>query len=305
MKRLRAAVLALLLCVIWNAAAAAETGPLTAQLVTYREGELTVARGSTAVDFGEVIVTDLDALEAFLDQLPALRSCDMFATTVTADWCEALTARYPDVDFGWTISFADHTIRTDATAFSTLHMSGAATHSAAQISAVKYCRKLRALDFGHNGVDDISFLTELPELRVLIIACNRVTDLTPLASLQHLEYLELFSNRVTDLSPLAGLEHLTDLNLGYNRIRDFSPLYGMKSLKRLWMFHATTTSTDSDGKIDKAVLKALREALPDCQINATSKPTAGGWRDHPHYEVLHRMMRTGVYEPFADSWPEE
>lgn len=304
MKRFAAALLAALisLCCL---TAAAETGPLTAQLVSYHEGELTVARGSSTVDFGDVVVTDLAELEAFLDQLQALRQCDMFATTVTADWCEALTARYPEVAFGWTISFADHVIRTDATAFSTLHMSGAATHSAEQISAVKYCKQLRALDFGHNGVDDISFLTELPELRVLIIACNRVTDLSPIASLSHLEYLELFSNRVTDLSPLAGLEHLTDLNLGYNRIRDFSPLYGMKSLKRLWIFHATTTSTDSDGRIDRAVLKALREALPGCQINAVSKPTAGGWRDHPHYEVLHRMMRTGVYEPFEDSWPEE
>ena len=48
----------------------------------------------------------------------------------------------------------------------------------------------------------------------------------------------------------------------------------------------------------------LREALPDCHIDAESTSTAGGWRHDPHYEVIFKMFRNKTYEPFADSDPE-
>ena len=255
------------------------------------------------VDMGRVTVSDWDGFYAFLDQLKNLEKVDMYATQVWKNRIDEMHERYPDIEFGWTMRFAEHSVRTDATAFSTLHASASQTHNANDIGLVRYCKQLKALDFGHNGVRDISFLYELPELRVLIMAVNRIEDLTPVASLKYLEYLEIFSNHVTDLSPLVGLEHLVDLNIGFNEIADLSPLYEMKQLKRLWMYNCIDRSKKipiSDEQLEK-----LHQELPECEINITSNPSEGGWRVHPHFDIIFRMFRSGVYEPFEDSYMGE
>ena len=245
-----------------------------------------------------------EAVKDTLAKYPDLKKVDMFDLPIGRLQAEELEALYPGITFGWTLKIGtDHLVRTDATAFSTLHWSSSTPHPTQEISVLRYCKQLRALDFGHNGVDDISWLTELPDLRVLIIAVNRVTDITPLASLKQLEYLELFNNRITDLSPLSGLTHLMDLNISYNRISDYSPLYGMTWLKRLWLSQG---NREENGVPDE-VIRTLQQNLPDCQIDWKSKPTLGGWREHPHYEVIKEMFnqKKGMqYIPFSDSYPD-
>ena len=246
----------------------------------------------------------LAKIEQILDAYPNLEKVDMFGTPVGPQSIAELTARYPGVEFGWTLIIGDHLVRTDVTAFSTLHGPNSQTHRAKELSLLRYCKQLKALDFGHNACEDISFLSELPELRLLIIAINRVTDITPLASLKKLEYLELFNNYVTDITPLTGLTHLMDLNLAYNKIEDLTPLYEMPWLKRLWLFRAT--DRNSLDLIPQAERDALTEHLPDTEIDFKSMPTAGTWRTHPHYFVLYDMFRSPEgYTPFEDSWPDE
>ena len=94
-----------------------------------------------------------------------------------------------------------------------------------------------------------------------------------------------------------------DLNISYNLIEDYSPLYEMTSLKRLWMYN----SRDRNGaEVPPEVLETLHEKLPDCQIDSRSMPTLGGWREHPHFDVIHEMFRSpDGYQPFEDSWPED
>ena len=241
---------------------------------------------------------------ARLAEYPNLKKVDMYDIPVNYRQVDELLSLYPDVEFGWTLKIGkDHLVRTDATAFSTLHFSGDTGHSTKEISILRSCRNLKALDFGHNHVDDISWLTELPDLRVLIIAINGITDITPLASLTKLEYLEMFNNRITDLTPLTGLTHLIDLNLGYNHITDFSPLYGMTWLKRLWIGNGYKNKQN----VPEDVVSTLKEKLPDCQINWQAKPTLGGWREHPHHDVIKEMFnKTGMkYIPFDDSFIED
>lgn len=259
-------------------------------------------RDAAYIDLGDVPVSDWTAFYAYLDGFERLERVDMFATRVYRKQVDELARRYPQIVFGWTLCFGEHTVRTDATAFSTLHVSGSATHTSSDFSLLRYCTKLRALDIGHNTAGDLSFLEPLTELRVLILACNRVKDLTPLAGLRHLEYLELFSNGVEDLSPLKELPYLAHLNIGYNNIRDLSPLYEMPQLKRLWM-----KKCHGRGKtkpLDEETIASLRAALPGCEINDASNPTAGGWRDEAHFEVFHAYFRSGEYRAFDDS-PEE
>ena len=200
-----------------------------------------------------------------------------------------------------TMVFEEHTIRTDQTAFSTLHGYNPKWHNCAQLSVVKYCKNLYALDIGHNEFDDLSFLAEMPQLRVLIVAAGNAKNIDAIGNLKHLEYLEIFNNAIEDISCLKDMPYLMDLNIVENLIDDISPVKELKSLKRLWIYNH---SRRSPGPEKEEVLAELQKALPDCHIDGVSTSTAGGWRENPHYDVIYRMFRAREYEPFADSPPE-
>ena len=253
------------------------------------------------IDMGNATIRDLPSFYVFLQQFQQLKKVDMFATPVRRTQIETMTKTFPDIEFGWTMQFAEHTLRTDATVFSTLHYSKDQKHGNADIALVRFCRHLKALDFGHNSVSDLSFLYELPELRVLIIACNQVEDITPISSLKNLEYLELFTNNIRDISALEGLDHLVDLNISYNYISDITPIFSLKNLKRLWSCRSVNRGMNVS--LSNEQIQAIKAAIPGIrEINNLSNPTGGTWREHPHFEVIHRMFRAGVYEPFADSF---
>ncbi len=272
--------------------------PALSESVHY--GEMTFDPSSESIDLKDTKITDFASFYDFLEQFPHLKRVDMFATPVSRLKIQDMEARFPDVEFGWTIQFAEHTFRTDVTAYSTLHMSNAKKHGNADISLVRYCRNLKALDIGHNSVTDLSFLYDLPDLRVLIIACNDVTDITPIGSLKHLEYLEVFTNNIRDISALSGLDHLMDLNISYNYIGDITPLFSLKSLKRLWSCRSINRGMNMS--LSPSQINDLKAAFPDLELNNASNPTGGTWREHPHFDVIHSMFRTGVYVPFEDSF---
>lgn len=293
MKRCLLPKIALLISALWliQGAAAARTNDSFA-----------LVEETATLDLGETQVTDWEAFFAFLDARPELEKVDMFATVVKRAQIETLSERYPQIEFGWTMEIGDHLVRTDATVFSTLHYSGSPSHATREMSLLRFCKNLRALDIGHNAVDDLSFLYELPELRVLIVACNRIENIEPVASLKHLEYLEMFSNFVEDISPLKELPYLAHLNVGYNNISDLSPLYEMKNLKRLWL--KKCHSRQEAPPLESETLDALQKALPDCIIDAKHNPSEGGWRDCVEYETFHAYFYNGEYRPFPSS-PKE
>lgn len=266
--------------------------------ITYRDygGKISVPEDAEQVDLGRLKVENFDAFAGFLDQLPQLKRVDMFATHMFKKQAKRLSERYPQVEFGWTLYMGDHTVRTDQTAFSTLHDSKVRRHTSEELEALRYCRSLRALDLGHNDLTDISFLAELKELRVLILADNRIEDLSPLSGLTQLTYIELFDNRVNSLEPLAVLPELVDLNIAQNCVQSLEPLQRMTGLQRLWMRECGDTQT----VVTKQALSRLAEALPQTQMDAASLGTDGGWRSHPHYDVLFQMFKGTTYIPFED-----
>ncbi len=257
---------------------------------------------SESIDLGDLKLS-MKELTVFLDQFPNLTRVDMFGTKVNKEDIELLVSRYPNIKFGWTIHIfgkkKGHDVRTDQTAFSTLH-GDCYSHSSEQLEVLKYCTELRALDLGHNLVRDLSFLSGLTKLRVLILACNDVSDLTPLSNMTEMEYLELFSNRITDITPLLNMPRLVDLNLIYNKLPNIEVLKQMPQLRRLWVAHCVK---GLQGK----KLQELQSALPNTQIIAVGDPTQNGWRKHPHYDTIYRMFNeTKTYEPFEDMpWPED
>ena len=245
------------------------------------------------------IIEDYEGFYSFLSKFPNLKKVDMFSVKIYNKKVEELHERFPDIEFGMTMGFGEHTLRTDDTAFSTLHEYDSVWHSSGVMSIVRYCKNMYALDLGHNSFQDLSFLYEMPQLRVLIVAIGDATDITPIGSLKHLEYLEIFHNQIHDISCLADLPYLMDLNIVNNRIEDLTPLKSLKSLKRLWIFRYS--SPYMEDPVDEEILADLQEALPDCYIDGHSTSTAGGWREHPHYDVIYRIFHTRIYEPFADS----
>ena len=254
---------------------------------------ITVPADAAAIDFGDVHVTDVAALTAMLDQMEQLEVVDMYQSRLEKADMDMLFTRYPQITFGWTYRVGDHTVRTDMTAFSTLHGSSPdPVHTENDFKWLKFCKGLKAIDVGHNWVVDISWLSHFPQLKVLILGVNRVEDLSPLAQLTELEYLELFSNRFTDLTPLTQLKNLKDLNIKNNAVADISPLFGMTWLDRLWLGMGRMKN------VPEAQLTQLYEALPDCTIDWVNNPTAGTWRTHPRYDVIYEMFHGTQYIPF-------
>jgi len=282
MKRLAAAVLML---VMLAACACAET-------VTFSGTEIDL--GAEMIDFGKNKVTDVDGLCALIERMPNLREVRMYRSKLSEEEMDRLFYGYRHVFFGWTLRVGDHDVRTDQTAFSTLHTSSPKpAHKTKSFVKLKYCTKMLALDFGHNHVDDISFLAEMPQLRVLIIGQNRVSNISVLAGLHDLEYLELFSNRIVNWWPLVGLTKLKDLNIKYNPGTDITPIMQMTWLERFWAgFDRYQIPGDQR--------KAMEAAVPTCEYNWTQHPTGGTWRKHPRYFVIKEMFRTGKYIPFEE-----
>ena len=84
-------------------------------------------------------------------------------------------------------------------------------------------------------------------------------------------------------------------------MEDLTPLTEIKSLKRLWIYRNIKHDLESP---DMETVQMLQEALPDCQIEARGTSRSKGWVRHPHQEVIQRIFHSKVYEPFADSDPE-
>lgn len=245
---------------------------------------------------------DLDKLErkvgvktliAALKAMPKLTRVTMFNYRFSVKEMETVLAAYPDITFDWTVRVGNYLVRTDATAFSTLKGRQDPRYTAKQLEPLKYCKDLVALDFGHNNVNDLSFLTNWPHLKRLIIIDSKypVTDLSPLAELHELEYVELFMQDITDLTPLANKPHLLDLNLCHNNVTDLTPLYSNTNLERLWISYNKNLTEEE--------VAAFKAAVPGCQVETVEyQSTGAGWREHPRYFIMAESFKTRVYVPF-------
>jgi len=259
---------------------------------------LTADKNAAVLDFDAagIQVTDAQALSEIIRQMPNLEEVRMFDSAMAREDMEWLFDTYPDIFFGWTIRFAIHTVRTDDTAFSTLHYSKITNkrdsyHTSDTLSVLRLCKRLKALDLGHNKLTDLSFLSDFKELKVLIISPNYgITDLSALAPLTGLEYLEVFSTNAVDVSALSGMTELRDLNLSCSDfLSDISPLYDLPKLERFWCGRT---------KVSKEQQQIMEEKHPGCHFDWSSLPTRGGWREHPRYNVIAEMFSGSTYIPF-------
>ncbi len=258
-----------------------------------------VATDAQTLDFGSVRLTDDQAgeLALALTRMPEMREVDLYESRLSRESMDRLFDQFPEVFFGFTASGQGFTVRSDITAFSTLKTSINPRYTWEDMSFLRYCKNLRALDLGHNALTDLSFLLNFPKLEVLILADNDITDISPLARLPELTYVELFMNEITDVSPLADHPRLIDLNLCYNNLGGkpagqlVEPILSCGALERCWISNNALTSEQK---------KALTDGLPTCQFEFTVKESTGsGWRRHDRYKILKEMMTSRTYIPFS------
>ena len=183
------------------------------------------------------------------------------------------------------------TVRTDALAFSTLHeYKDDPTLSNGKAQVLKYCEDLVALDIGHNGIWDTSFMRG-KDLHILIVVDNwngakRVMfdDLTVANSFKNLMYLETFPNSdFVDYSFLKNTKEIRDLNISYTHVSNISYLENLPKLERLWIEHTWFSAED---------IQKLREMYPNVKIVSEGKGSVDqGWRNHPRYKAMIDMFR--------------
>lgn len=137
---------------------------------------------------------------------------------------------------------------------------------------LRYCEDVIAVDVGHMGVKDVSFVEYMPNLKYLILAHTEVQDITPLSTCKNLIFLELDWSPVRDFSPLVGCTALEDLNIG-NTGADVTPIGQMTWLKNLWMIFRSGGSAWE-----------MRQALPNTRVVSSGNATvSSGWRNLPNY----------------------
>jgi len=222
-------------------------------------------------------LSSAEGLEEALLYLPQLKSIDLLQCDVSVEQMDLYSALRPDVDFLWTVSFGKWQVRSDITCFSTLRTGSNHRYTNEELyPLLRYCRKLRALDLGHNDLTDISLIGQMPELQVLILADNpNLRDISPLADLKELHYLELFLCKdIEDFSPLYGLDKMQDINLSYCRnLEDISFIDNMPDFRMGWF---------RDTHVTRGQAKYYTELLPEVTIvrGSPADPSSViyGWR---------------------------
>jgi len=253
----------------------------------------------TTITLNNYQIADFDAFIAYLDKLPSLKKVDMFESEISTEQMAMLSERYPSVSFGWTLHIGDHILRTNATAFSTLHNRKSTSHTSEDFAVLRYCKDLLALDVGHNAITDISFLESLPKLKILILGRNRISDTTPIGKLVNLEYLELFSDSIVDITALSNCTKLMDLNITNNHITDLSPVLTLPNLQRLWIYRSTGILPGD--RFPTETKQTILSAIPaSCKVNFSSAGTGGGWRKHSRYNTVYEIFNSGMYRPWDE-----
>ena len=173
-------------------------------------------------DTTELTVTDLTGLEDAIRYLPEVNYIDLIESNATVEDLDRFDAIRPGIFYYWSFVLKDihweSVIRTDIQIYSTLHITAASEgfglSDEDMYPMLKYCKRLKALDLGHNDLTDASIrlIGELTDLEVLILGDNpNLTDLSPLGNLTKLTFLEVFLNH--DVKDFSFLNQLTNLDM--------------------------------------------------------------------------------------------
>lgn len=238
------------------------------------------------------------AVREALSCMPELNYLDMDSCGVSNEDMAAIRDDFPGVDVVWRVWFGDnYSVRTDVEKILASKPTKGGSLTASNTQSLKYCTRVKYLDVGHNPLlDDISFVSYMPDLEVAILAMGCWSDTKPLAACTKLEYLEIQTTNLNDLTPLAELTNLRHLNIGYLfTLTDISPLYGLTRLERLWIGCLDPVPAEQ--------VEIMQQNAPDCVINTTTfDPCDGGWRFIGVNEETGAPIRAPRYDLLIDQF---
>ena len=236
---------------------------------------------ASSLNLSNISMTSTAELEAALPCFYQLETVDMVSCGISNEDMEALNNRHPQTSFVWEVIVSGVRLRTDAKHFMPWKYN---IKTVGNLYNLRYCTEMEVLDFGHRGINDISYIEYMPNLRfLLLLECK--PDVEIIGNCISLEHLELCDSPVTDFWPLTNLTNLKDLNLSYTPMDlgtlrfgtfgDITPLLQMTWLDRLWMTYS---------RIGEEGRATMREALPATELCFQSvSSTDRGWRYSPRY----------------------
>ena len=231
------------------------------------------------VDFSNIQIADLDALEATVTKMPNLTKVEMHHCGIDNETMDALNRRYENIDFIWSVYVARMYLRTDREAFIPIKH-GKVVYDY-DLENLKYCTKMRAIDLGHQLVSKCDWAAYMPDLEFFLCADTMLASIEPLTGLQKLKYVEIFITQVKDYTPLLTLPALEDLNICWT-YGDAEVIAQMPYLKRLWWAGKWFRPEERE---------LIVSSLPDTLLNLDDgESTGAGWRQHPNYFEMRDLL---------------
>ena len=238
------------------------------------------------IDFSNILIDDLEGLEAIVTRLPNLTQVDMCDCGIDYETMDALNRRHENIKFVWMIDFEWVHLRTDTTELIPCILNLWFNDEMAEL--LRYFTDMECLDLGHHKITNCEFVRYMPKLKYLLLGDTYVSDLTPLEGLEDLIYLEIFLTHVTDYTPLLSLKKLESLNLCYT---EGDP----EVIAQLtWVDYIRWVNFERY-YLTPAEQKMLRESLPDTYIELEigTSSTGGQWRLHQNYFDMRDIL--GMY----------
>lgn len=245
-----------------------------------------IETSSTATELilSGIQIADTSEVESVLKYFPKLSRVEMCDCGIPSEEMDALSKRWPDIRFVWTVRIGRGTVRTDITGYIPWKFGYSAGFPLydKDCTELKYCVDMLCLDLGHMKVSDLSFLEYMPKLKYLIVGELPCPDFSPITYCKELIYLEIFNVTFPNQEILLELPKLQDLNMGSTKVYGTGVLKQMTWLKRLWLAGTGLTF----GEYDELVA-----ALPDTQVVMhIPHSTAGGWRQHQNYYDMRDLL---------------
>lgn len=244
---------------------------------------VTVNSLAAEIDFSDIRIEDLDALEAAVIRLPRLEKVVMCGCGISNEEMDALNRRHEDIQFVWAVTIRGVTLRTDITQLMPYQYDLWPT--TAEAADFRYFTELECLDLGHHHITNCDFVAYMPHMKYLLLGDTRITDLTPLTGLEDIIYLEIFLTGVTDYTPLLTLTNLEDLNLCYTKGQ-------VEVIGQLtWVDYIRWITTD-ERRLTNAEQEYLRECLPDTllELGTHQSSTGGEWRKTQNYYDMRDIL---------------
>ena len=242
--------------------------------------DVTIPTDIAELDLSGREVGGVEGIETVLPYLYGLSKAVLCGCGIDSAEMAALSERYPEVRFVWSVELAGMLFRTDSTYFMPNKYGLKCTDE--NIYDLRYCVDMLCVDVGHmQDVTGCEWAAFMPKLKYLILADSGVKDIAPLEGLKNLVFLELFQSKVRDYSPLVTCTALEDLNLCYT-YGDPEPIGQMTWLKRVWW---------SGWWAGRAKLPKM---LPDTQLEFdTVSSTGAGWREGQNYYDMRDLVGMG------------